>query len=196
KSRLLDALSKLDEQVLNLEEIARHRGSVLGKMPGQEQPSQKYFESCICSILSGFDPGRPVYIESESKKIGSLRVPQALMEAMWMSRCIRLDAGIAVRNAILAQDYRHFFSQPEALVEKLDCLTPLHGGETIDSWKAMIDHCEWDNLVASLLEKHYDPAYRKSIEKHYEKYSGISVIEVPSPEESAFTALAGKIRAD
>ena len=148
KSRLLDALSKQGEQVLNLEEIARHRGSVLGRMPGQEQPSQKYFESCICSILSGFAPGKPVYIESESKKIGNLRVPQALMEAMWKSRCIRLDARITVRNAILAEDYRHFFSQPDALVAKLECLAPLHGGETIDSWKAMIDRCEWDNLVA------------------------------------------------
>lgn len=196
KSRLLDALSKLDGQVLDLEKIARHRGSVLGKMPGQAQPSQKYFESCICSILSGFDPGRPVYIESESKKIGNLRVPQALVEAMWKSRCIRLDATIAVRNAILAEDYRHFFSQPEALVEKLECLAPLHGRETIDSWKAMIDHCEWDNLIASLLEKHYDPAYRKSIEQHYTRHSELSVAEVPSPEESAFTALAGKIRAD
>ena len=196
KSRLLDALAKLGEQVLNLEEIARHRGSVLGRMPGLEQPSQKYFESCICSMLSGFDPARPVYIESESKKIGGLRVPQALMEAMWKGRCIRLDAGITVRNAILAEDYRHFFSQPEALLEKLDCLAPLHGGKTIESWQAMIERCDWDNLVASLLERHYDPAYRKSIEKHYENYSEISVIEVPSPEESTFTTLAGKIRAD
>lgn len=195
KSRLLQALSKIGAQVLNLEEIACHRGSVLGKLPGVDQPSQKYFESRIWYLLSGFDPGKPVYIESESKKIGDLRVPQSIMDAMWKSRCIRLEADIGIRSTILGEDYQHFFSQPDTLIERLDCLTVLQGREMTDTWKSMAAGGEWNVLVRSLLETHYDKAYKKSIEQHYAMYSELPVHEVLDPTESGFNALARTILA-
>ena len=195
KSRLIKALSGIGEQVLDLEEIARHRGSVLGKMPGIEQPGQKYFESCIWHILSGFDPGKPVYIESESKKIGNLRVPQAVMDAMWKSRCIRIEASVSVRSRILNEEYRHFFGQPEILFAQLDRLMELHGHETIGSWKSMAERGEWDLLIKTLLENHYDRAYEKSITKHYATYSEMPAHEVFDPTEPGFKALAEKILA-
>ncbi len=194
KSRLIEALSRIGEQVLDLETLARHRGSVLGKLPGIDQPGQKYFESCVWFTLSGFDPKRPVYVESESRKIGNLRVPQSLIEAMWKSRAIRLHAEIGVRQAILFEDYRHFFAHPEALNERLDCLAPLHGKDAIDAWKALIAGKDWERLLGSLLEQHYDKAYRKSIVLHYKEYT--SFHEVSDPTESGFTALAKKIQAE
>lgn len=193
KSRLLEALSKIGAQVLDLEKMARHRGSVLGKMPGIEQPGQKYFESSIWFSLSGFDPGKPVYIESESRKIGDLRVPQSLMDAMWKSPSIRLHAEIEKRCMMLFEDYEHFFSLPEALNDRLACLTMLHGRETIESWQAMVDNKAWESLVQSLLENHYDRAYRKSLANHYG--DGIPVYEVSDISESGFLTLASKIQA-
>ncbi len=192
KSRLLDALEKTGEQVLDLEKMAAHRGSLLGKMPGIEQPSQKYFESRLWFALSTLDPARPVYIESESSKIGNLRVPKKLMEAMWKGRSIRLEAEMDARREILFQDYRHFFDFPEALKERLECLAALHGRETIDAWKSMIEKGEWAMLVESLLLRHYDSAYLKSLSSHYG--ADAPVYPVSDGSESCFISLAGKIR--
>lgn len=194
KSRLLDALAQIGAQVLDLEGLARHRGSVLGKIPGIDQPGQKYFESSLWFALSGFDPQRPVYVESESKKIGNLRVPQSLMEAMWNSRCIHLNAETGIRAIILRQDYRHFFGLPDTLNERLECLAPLHGRETIDSWKKMVVAEDWDALIDSLLEKHYDRAYRKSTALHYADHSRVH--EVTDAAQTAFLTLARKIQAE
>lgn len=193
KSRLLEALAKVGAQMLDLEAIAHHKGSVLGNMPGIPQPSQKYFESCLWSALSKFDPTLPVYVESESKKIGELRVPQSLIDAMWESECIRIEADFETRSSILSEDYAHFFSQPEILVEKLECLAPLHGNETIAAWIGLVEKCEWHALVSSLLAQHYDPAYKKSIEKHYPGYGEMPVYRVSSPAESSFMDLANRI---
>jgi tRNA 2-selenouridine synthase len=75
KSRLLRALARAGAQVLDLEALAAHRGSVLGGLPGEPQPSQKRFESRLYAALAALDPGRPVYVEGESRKIGQLQVP-------------------------------------------------------------------------------------------------------------------------
>ncbi|MBS0312362.1 MAG: tRNA 2-selenouridine(34) synthase MnmH, partial [Proteobacteria bacterium] len=72
KSRLLQALADAGAQVLDLEALAAHRGSLLGALPDQPQPSQKSFESAIWFALSRFDSAHPVFVESESKKIGAL----------------------------------------------------------------------------------------------------------------------------
>src|SRR5256886_10349695 len=82
KSRLLAALAAQGAQVLDLERLARHRGSLLGELPGDPQPSQKMFDSLVWSALKRFDPARPVFVEAESKKIGQLQVPARLLERM------------------------------------------------------------------------------------------------------------------
>src|SRR5207244_10672721 len=68
KSRYLKNLQRSGEQVLDLEELAAHRGSVLGNLPGRPQPSQKWFESQLLAALSALDPARTVYVEGESRK--------------------------------------------------------------------------------------------------------------------------------
>ena len=97
KSRLLEALAEAGAQVLDLEAIARHRGSVLGELPDAPQPSQKAFETSLWTALAGFDPERPVFVESESRKVGNLRVPDALIARMRASGCIRLEADDCVQ---------------------------------------------------------------------------------------------------
>jgi tRNA 2-selenouridine synthase len=75
KSRLLHALRRAGAQVLDLEDLAAHRGSVLGNLPDRPQPSQKMFESLLLKVLSALEEAKPVYVEGESKKIGELQVP-------------------------------------------------------------------------------------------------------------------------
>ena len=162
KSRLLRALDAAGAQVLDLEALAAHRGSILGNMPDEPQPTQKMLDSMLWKELKRFDPTRPVFVEGESKKIGRLRVAEALIEAMWTSPCVVLDASVPVRSALLKEEYAHYISEPEALAAQLECLTVLHGRQTIERWQQLARAREWDTLVADLLVRHYDPAYSRS----------------------------------
>ena len=159
KSRLLEALATTPAQVLDLEVLAAHRGSVLGELPGAPQPSQKAFETAIWSALSAFDPARPVVVESESRKVGNLRVPEALINRMREGECLRLEAPPEVRVELLLEDYAHLVADPQLLREKLACLVPLHGHERIERWNALAQAADWHGLVADLLEAHYDPDF-------------------------------------
>ncbi|HEX5129487.1 MAG TPA: tRNA 2-selenouridine(34) synthase MnmH [Usitatibacter sp.] len=196
KSRLLEALAAAGAQVLDLEVLAAHRGSVLGELPGAPQPSQKAFETAIWSGLSGFDSSRPVFVESESKKVGNLRVPEHLIERMRASRCVRLEADVDTRVALLLEDYAHFVGEPGALAAKLDLLRDLHGAERIAAWKGHLEAGRWHPLVRDLLENHYDPAYRRSLFRNYRDAQGAAAVEVRgiSPEE--FGRLARDLAAE
>lgn len=167
KSRLLRALNKASAQVLDLEELAAHRGSVLGMLPDHPQPTQKAFESALWSQLNKLSPHEPVYVESESKKIGGLQIPDVLIAVMRASPCVRLHLPREARIRLLVEEYPHFPQQPDALIEQLNQLTALRGRETIASWRTLIDDGNWQGLVGALLDEHYDPAYRKSLAQNY-----------------------------
>jgi tRNA 2-selenouridine synthase len=193
KSRLLEALAGNGAQVLDLEVLAAHRGSVLGELPGAPQPSQKAFETAIWAALSSFDPRRPVFVESESKKVGNLRVPEALIARMREGECLRLEAPQAVRSALLLEDYAHLVADPALLREKLACLAPLHGRERIERWNALVAAGAWGTLVADLLEAHYDPAYRRSTFRNYAGASSAEVVAVTEASRESFLALARRL---
>ncbi len=167
KSRLLGALRRAGAQVLDLEDLAAHRGSVLGNLPDRPQPSQKMFESRVLEQLSNFQTGRPVYVEGESKKIGQLQVPEALMARMRASPCVVLDAAVEVRVDLLLDEYRHFLEDRATLEAQLDCLVALHGREKIAEWKTLAARGAWRDFVSRLLVEHYDPAYRRSSARNF-----------------------------
>ena len=196
KSRLLEALAEAGAQVLDLEAIARHRGSVLGELPDAPQPSQKAFETALWSALAAFDPQRTVFVESESRKVGNLRVPDALIARMRASPCIRLEASEDARVALLMEDYAHFVSAPDALAAKLECLRNLHGAERIAQWKRQLGGGEWSALVSDLLANHYDPAYRKSLFRNYPGAHDARLVEVTDISREGFLGLARRVKRD
>src|SRR6185369_14507250 len=100
-----NALAGAGAQVLDLEAMARHRGSLLGDLPDHPQPTQKSFDSALASALGVFDPGRPVYVESESRKIGTVQLPDALLAAMRAAECIRVALPPALRIELLKDEY-------------------------------------------------------------------------------------------
>ena len=193
KSRLLRELDRAGAQVLDLEALAAHRGSVLGNMPEEPQPSQKMFESLLWNALRNFDPDAPVFVEGESKKIGRLRVPDALIDSMWRSECVVLDAPVPVRIELLKTEYAHYIAEPEAFCTQLDCLTALHGTETIARWKQLARSLEADALVEELLIRHYDPAYRRSTLKHYPALDRAPHYALSDTSDSAFSHLAALV---
>ena len=190
KSRLLRYLEQAGAQVLDLEKLAAHRGSVLGGLPLNPQPSQKMFDTRLWQTLRRFTSDRVVYVESESKKIGDLRVPGALMDRIRSSPCVQVQISTIDRVKLLIEDYPHLVKDTELLTEQLSHLTQLHGKEKIHRWQALAETGEVPALVETLLVEHYDPAYLRSIEKNFAGYLNSHVLPMPSIEEADFLAAA------
>jgi tRNA 2-selenouridine synthase len=187
KSRLLGALAAQGEQVLDLEALAEHRGSVLGAVPNRPQPSQKHFETRLWQALAALDPARPVYVESESRTIGRLRLPEPLLQQMRAAPCLRVEMPMAARVALLREEYAHFVNEPHALSQRLDALREARGHAQVQAWQALAHEGRIDTLVAALLEIHYDPVYVRSMARNFAGFDDAPVIEV---EDGGATALA------
>lgn len=195
KSRLLAALAGAGAQTLDLEGIARHRGSLLGELPGEPQPSQKWFESELLDVLSRLDAKRPVFVESESRRIGSVQMPDALLERMRAGRVLTLSTSRAQRVALLKEEYAHFLADPALLGSCLEPLTPLHGKAKVARWGAMAAERDWGALIAELLDAHYDPSYARSLHRNFPSAPTPEVVEAGETTVDGFAALAREIRA-
>jgi len=195
KSRLLRHLAACGAQVLDLEEIAQHRGSVLGALPGAPQPSQKHFETRLWSTLRALDPARPVFVESESRKVGQLRLPDAMIEHMRAAECVQLHLPSQARVRLLREEYSHFEADVPALARQLDCLIALHGRDRVESWQRLAAEQRWDELVQRLLDEHYDPAYQRSINRNFQRAGAAVVVRLDSGSEDEFTRAAAELAA-
>jgi tRNA 2-selenouridine synthase len=193
KSRLLAALAAEGAQVLDLEGLARHRGSLLGEVPGDPQPSQKWFESQLFAALSRCDRARPVYVESESRRIGSVQLPDSVLSSMRAASCIVLDTPDALRVELLKSEYAHFLADPALLASRLATLLELVGRKTLDRWAAAAAAADWDTLVSELLVRHYDPMYTLSIARNFPNVTTAIVRAPADVSEPAFRALAREI---
>ena len=193
KSSLLQALARAGAQVLDLEEIACHRGSVLGNLPETPQPAQKLFDSLVWDRLRQFDPEREVFVEAESRKIGQLQVSDALLACMRASPCVKIEAPRDERVAFLLQEYEHFLGDPEDLRAKLAWLTGLHSKDTVARWTQHIERGQWKELVADLLENHYDPAYRRATLKNFEHLATAQVLRPARLDAATLERLAAQL---
>ena len=167
KSRILQAMAAMGAQVLDLEGLAAHRGSVLGSVPGEPQPSQKLFESRLWNEVRNLEPARPVWVESESRTIGAVQVPEKLILAMRAATCVPAEVPRDTRATLLMQDYAHLIAAPDELKRRLAALKPLHGQAILDDWNELIDAGHWHAFVERLLAEHYDPAYDRSMARNY-----------------------------
>jgi tRNA 2-selenouridine synthase len=193
KSRLLAALAAEGAQVLDLERLARHRGSLLGDLPGDPQPGQKRFESQLREALGGLDADRPVYVESESKRIGTIQLPDSLLDAMRGSSCVRVDTPLDLRVALLKEEYAHFLDDREALAARLARLVPLHGRKTVQRWSELTTAGDFDTLVGELLDSHYDPLYLRSIERNFPRHAEGHVARLDAIDDTALRSVARAI---
>jgi len=193
KTRLLQALAQAGAQVLDLEALASHRSSVLGMIPGQPQPTQKRFDTLVWDTLRRFDAARPVFVESESRKVGNVAVPDALIERMRASPCLRLELPDDERVALLMEDY-DFFARDQALFcERLEALTELRGKAVVKGWQAQIAAGETEAVVRELLLKHYDPGYAASIGRNFAGYAGARAIAPADRSPAAMAELAKQV---
>ena len=195
KTRLLQALAAQGAQVLDREALANHRSSVLGLIPGVAQPSQKAFDSLIWAALRSFDPAHPVYIESESKKVGNVAVPEGLIAAMRTSPCLQLDLPEEERVALLLEDYDFFVKDTTFFCERLSALTEARGKETVQNWQQRASSGDIASVVRELLVKHYDPVYLQSMRRNFTHYASAQVITPRDHSMAAMTSLAHSLLA-
>jgi tRNA 2-selenouridine synthase len=187
KTRLLQALAQEGAQVLDLEALASHRSSVLGMIPGQPQPVQKRFDTMVWDQLRRFDPARPVFVESESRKVGNLAVPEALMDRMRASPCLRLELPDDERVGLLMEDYDFFVKDQALFCDRLAALTQLRGKAVVQGWQARVAAGEIETVVRELLLNHYDPGYAASIGRNFVQYANAKTI-VPADRSAASMA--------
>ena len=193
KTRILHELQLLGAQVLDLEGLAIHRGSVLGNEPDIEQPSQKGFETELWNALQNLDSNKPVFIESESKKVGGVHIPDSLMEKIRNGLCIELRSSLPTRVSWLLREYPHFLQNTTQFKEKLGLLTSRYGKVQIAEWFDQIDAGQFDALVTDLLVKHYDPAYQSSIVRNFPQYRADLFVELQDDSDNAFSDASQKI---
>jgi len=189
KTRLLNAMAARGAQVLDLEALARHRGSVLGG--SGPQPSQKRFDSLLLAAFDRFDPQAPVWVEAESNRIGDVYLPAALWAAMRSAGGIEIRMPIDERVRHLVEAYANLFADPVDLKEKLTRLTPKYGARQIAEWCLSVDACEWNQLAVSLLTIHYDAAYAASTERYFPCVT--EAVDLPDATAEAVGALVEKL---
>jgi len=193
KTRLLQALAKQGAQVVDLEALARHRSSVLGALPGQAQPSQKRFDTLVWQALRQLDTQRPVFIESESKKVGNVAVPAALIDAMHQSPCLNLVLSDAERVALLMEDYDFFVRDTESFCERLQVLADFKGKALVALWQAQARAGEIAPVVQALLTQHYDPTYLQSMRRNFAQFENANTIVPQDHSSTAMERLAQEI---
>ncbi len=193
KSRVLEALATKGAQVLHLEDIAAHKGSVLGDLPSRPQPSQRSFETALHSALSALDPLRPVFVEAESRKIGRLHLPAELILAIRAAPCLSIDATLDARVDFLLRDYDYAVSDSAWLQERLAQLRGLQSSDTLERWQRMVTAGDHRPLVRELLEQHYDPLYRRSQHPNFAQHGAAKLLATDDLSPAGIDALATRL---
>lgn len=196
KTRVLQALHEQGAQVLDLEHCARHKGSMLGSLPGVEQPSQKNFETQIGTLLERLDLGRPLYVEGESARIGRLTVPAALVTRMRAAPAIEIAATHEARLAFLLRDYAYLGDDGNALAARLEGLTASLGRETVGRWQDWARGAHLAPLFDELMRLHYDPHYRRSQSNHFAQWNARRRMETGALGQADIERIARQILAD
>jgi len=193
KTRVLQALEAQGAQVLDLEHLASHKGSLLGEMPGRPQPSQKGFETLLGVRLEGFDLSRTVYVEGESPRIGQINLPVELVARMRAAPCVEVLATADARQAYLLDDYAYLGDSPDALAAKLGKLKELQGRENVARWQQWAHDRALAPLFAELVSLHYDPHYERSQARHFTQWAQRDQVETADLSAAGIEAVATQI---
>ncbi len=159
KTEVLNMLPERGVQVIDLEGLANHRGSLFGAMG--PQPSQKAFDCALAMAISRLDPSRPVVIEAESSRVGNVSLPPEIWKAMRAAPRLAIAAPRAARAQYLLRAYADMVADPVRLVAVIERLRPAHSAEQIALWQAQAGAGDFLSLADGLMQRHYDPRYDK-----------------------------------
>ena len=190
KSALLNSLQKNGAQILDLEKLANHRGSVLGNPVTGQQPTQKFFDSTLCQALRSLHNDQVVYVEAESRRIGKIQLPTSLLNAIRAAECIRLECDFDARIEYLIDEYEHFLKDSALLESALSLLIPFIGKQKINQWINWKSRDDAREMVRGLLSDHYDPIYIRSMKEHFTHYADAQIINISTVSEDCFAPVS------
>ena len=162
KTAILHEMQRRGAQILDLEGLARHRGSAFGDFADTPQPGQKRFETLVWQELRGMDLARPIYVEAESNMVGRRQLPARIWSAMKAAPRIVITAPVPARAAYLVEAYPDLVSDAGKLDAALEQLASRHAKTLINSWREMFEVDDYRALAAGLIKAHYDPAYDRA----------------------------------
>ena len=194
KTKILQSIAQQGGQILDLEGLANHKGSLLGKIPNFNQPSQKFFESKLYYQLKKLNLRKRIFVEAESSKIGNIHIPKTIWAKMIVSPRIEIKADIHLRSNFLVKDYEYMCKNPELINPIIFGLRKRLSKQLVDSWKELINQKKWQELTTSFLENHYDPSYSLNTIKNDRKV--IKEIKALSFNSSEITNIANSIIKD
>jgi len=169
KTKILKSIENEGGQILDLEGLANHKGSLLGKIPDLIQPSQKFFESLIFNKIQNLNLKDKIYIEAESSKIGNIHIPKSIWKKMINSPRIEISANVDLRAKFLVKDYDYMCNDPTLIKPIIKGLKNRLSKKLLDEWANLIDSKKWFDLTKSFLENHYDPSYSSNTIKNDRK---------------------------
>jgi tRNA 2-selenouridine synthase len=190
KTEILKRAAALGVQTVDLEALARHRGSLFGAM-AEPQPAQKWFESSLLRLFDGMDRKRPVLVEAESSKVGNRTLPPALWQAMLEAPRIELSAPLAARAAYLVRSYPDVIADRELLYSVLSRLAVYPGRKRLAAWSELADAGQFHELVSEVVERHYDPSYAQSSRRDQREM--LATVELGSLDDADQEAAARRI---
>ncbi len=157
KTEILKALRKKGEPVIDLEDCANHRGSLLGHIGLGDTRTQKMFESLIYDELKNNDRGY-IYCEGESKRIGNVFLPDALKEKMNLGYQILVETPIKKRVEIIKNEYV-LDNSKEELIQGVEKLNKYISKDNIQRYSEDIRNGNYDKVIEDLILSYYDKAY-------------------------------------
>lgn len=177
KTELLAALAAHGEQTIDLEALANHRGSAFGHLLLDEQPSVEHFENMLAMALRACDPARPVWLEDESRLIGSVVLPSPFYQAMQRSKTFVIEIPLEERVAHLVKLYGK--AKKRALVDAFTGIRKKLGGKKFTDALDALDERRLDQAAAIAIT-YYDKAYAHALGKR--EGSGIEHISFARKE--------------
>ncbi|MDG2339843.1 MAG: tRNA 2-selenouridine(34) synthase MnmH [Paracoccaceae bacterium] len=164
KTEILHLLQLAGAQMIDLEGLAAHRGSLFGAIQGG-QPSQKMFESRLAKAVVDLDPNRPVFVEAESNKIGERSIPTSFWRAMSEAPRITVKSSLSARSEFLLRSYWDLLENQQELLDRLSKLQSFHSKDRLSEWIASACEGRFKDLAEGLMEHHYDPRYAKTFQR-------------------------------
>ncbi len=157
KTELLYELSKCGQQVIDLEGLANHKGSAFGAIGQKPQPSTEFFENLLYEELKKLDPKKPIWVEDESKAIGSVFIPDEFFNQMLSSTVIAIERPTETRIKRLTAEYTK--CDPQLLINSVNKIAKRLGGDNALKSIKSIEEGNFEEAVGISL-KYYDKTYQ------------------------------------
>ena len=179
KSEVLRALAAKGEQILDLENLACHKGSAFGGLFMQPQPTTEQFQNELFEEIMKLDLSKRVWVEDESLAIGRIFLPDDFWSRMSQSSLVQMDVSKAVRIGRLVNEYGA--ADRETFLLIMTKITKKLGGQNFKTAKEKLLQGDMASTIDILLT-YYDKAYLESIDKRKNK---LKVVEKWDGENAA-----------